>query len=118
MSADRLTIDALRTAIEGRDATTLIGFYHPDAVLQIIDRDHPPSRPNELVGQTAIGNYLADTCGRDMTHRIEEDVTEGDRMAFSQLCTYPTGERVACQAVLQLTEGRIARQKMLVVWDG
>jgi len=118
MSASRLTIDGLRAAIEGRDAATLIDFYSPDAVLQIIDRDHPPSRPTELVGQAAIGEYLAETCGRDMTHRVEDGVTEGDRIAFSQLCTYPTGERVACQAVLQLADGRIARQKMLVVWDG
>jgi hypothetical protein len=118
MSANRLTMDALRTAIEHRDAATLIGFYRPDAVLQIIDRDHPPSRPTELVGQAAIGEYFADTCGREMTHRIEDGVTEGDRMAFSQVCTYPSGERVACQAVLQLADGRIARQKMLVLWDG
>src|SRR5208283_2020736 len=85
MSASRLTIDGLRAAIEGRDAATLIGFYSPDAVLQIIDRDHPPSRPTELVGQAAIGEYLAETCGRDMTHRVEDGVTEGDRIAFSQL---------------------------------
>jgi hypothetical protein len=52
-----------------------------------------------------------------MTHRVEDGVSEGDRMAFSQLCTYPTGERVACQAALQLDGGTIARQTMLVVWD-
>ncbi len=117
MSGQNVSIAALRTAIEGRDAASLLAFYRPDAVLRIIDRDHPPSRPTELVGQAAIGGYFADTCGRDMTHRVEDGVVEGDRMAFSQLCTYPTGERVACQATLQLAGGRIARQTMLVVWD-
>ena len=44
-------------------------------------------------------------------------MADGDRMAFSQHCTYPTGERVACQATLKLAGGQIARQTMLVVWD-
>jgi hypothetical protein len=117
MSAQALSIDTLRAAIEGRDATTLLGFYHPDAVLRIIDRDHPPSHPTELVGHAAIGAYFADTCGRDMIHRIEDAMDDGDRMVFSQMCTYPTGERVACQATLHLAGGAIARQTMLVVWD-
>ena len=117
MSPQRVSIPALRAAIEGRDAATLLGFYRPDAVLRIIDRDHPPSRPIELVGHTAIGGYFVETCGRNMTHRVEDGITEGDHVAFSQVCTYPTGERVACQAMLQTAEGGIVRQTMLVVWD-
>jgi hypothetical protein len=105
MSAQALSIDTLRAAIEGRDATTLLGC------------DHPPSHPTELVGHAAIGAYFADTCGRDMIHRIEDAMDDGDRMVFSQMCTYPTGERVACQATLHLAGGAIARQTMLVVWD-
>jgi len=117
MSNEPLTITRLRAAIEGRAAATLTGFYRPDAVLRIIDRDHPPSHPNELAGRAAIGEHFADVCGRDMTHRVEDGIVQGDQMAFSQLCTYPTGERVACQAMLQLAAGQIARQTMLVVWD-
>jgi ketosteroid isomerase-like protein len=117
MSVQPVSTAALRAAIEGRDARALLEFYRPDAVLRIIDRDHPPSRPTELVGLAAIGGYFADTCGRDMTHRVDDVVTDGDRMAFSQTCTYPTGERVACQATLHLAGGAIARQTMLVVWD-
>jgi hypothetical protein len=71
----------------------------------------------EPVGHAAIGGYFADTCGRDMTHRIEDAMADGDRMVFSQMCTYPTGERVACQATLHLAGGAIARQTMLIVWD-
>jgi ketosteroid isomerase-like protein len=117
MSAQPVSIDALRAAIEGRNAATLLGFYRNDAVLRIIARDHPPSRPAELVGHAAIRGYFADTCGRDMTHRVEDGIAEGDRLAFSQFCTYPSGERVACQAMLHLADGAIARQTMLVVWD-
>jgi hypothetical protein len=117
MSVEQISIKALRTAIEGRDAGSLLGFYHSDAVLRIIDRDHPPSRPTELIGHTAIGGYFADTCGRDMTHLVEDAVTDGERLMFSQTCQYPTGERVACQATLHLKNGAIARQTMLVVWD-
>jgi hypothetical protein len=48
MSPQPVTIEALRAAIEGRNAAALLSFYRSDAVLRIIDRDHPPSRPREL----------------------------------------------------------------------
>src|SRR5690606_1555644 len=35
---------------------------------------------------------------------------EGDRLAFSQACTYPDGTRVYCLAVLDLKDGKITNQ--------
>lgn len=40
-----VSVAGLKRAIEGRDAKTLASFYHANAVLQIIDRENPPSRP-------------------------------------------------------------------------
>ena len=55
MSMQTVSIPALRAAIEGRDAARMLGLYRPDAVLRIIDRDHPPSRkdPHDFRQPTA-----------------------------------------------------------------
>jgi hypothetical protein len=112
-----LTIPALRQAIEGRDAATLAGFYADDAVLQIIDQQNPPSRPREIRGRGAISAYFDDVCGRTMTHRVASGVIEGNLLAFTQDCTYPEGNRVFCSAMVELADGKIARQMAVQAWD-
>ena len=108
---------ALRQAIESRDGKTLAGFYADDALVRIIDQDHPPSRPREIRGRDAIAAYFDDVCGRTMTHRVEAGITDGDRLAFTQACTYPDGKRVFCSATLELAGGKIARQTAVQAWD-
>ena len=114
---ETLTIPALRRAIETRDGPTLSGFYADDAVLRIIDQDNPPGRPHEIKGREAIGAYYNDVCGRTMTHRVEFGIAEGDKLAFTQACTYPDGNRVFCSATLELVGGKIVRQTAIQAWD-
>ncbi len=114
---DTLTVPALRRAIESRDGQTLAGFYTDDALLRIVDQDNPPSKPNEIKGRDAIAAYYADVCGRTMTHRVDNAIADGDRLAFTQTCTYPVGTRVFCSAMLELVGGRIARQTAIQAWD-
>ncbi len=114
---DALTIPALRRAIESRDGPALASFYTNDAVLRIIDQDNPPSRPLEIQGSDAIAAYYSDVCGRTMTHRVDAGIAEGDRLAFTQTCTYPDGKRVFCAATLELRQGKIARQVSIQAWD-
>jgi hypothetical protein len=112
-----LSIPALRRAVEDRDGQTLAGFYADDAVLRIIDAAHPPSHPLEIKGRDAIAAYYDDVCGRTMTHRVAFGISEGDRLAFTQDCTYPDGKRVFCSATLEIDGGRIARQVAVQAWD-
>ncbi len=112
-----LSVSDLKRAIEGRDATALAGFYADNAVLRIIDRDNPPSRPRELNGKRAIAAYYDDVCGRAMTHRIECGVSNGDALAFTQACAYPDGVKVFCAAMLELEGGKIVRQTAVQAWD-
>jgi hypothetical protein len=114
---ETLTIPALRRAIETRDGQTLAGFYADDATLQIIDQQNPPSRPHEIKGRTAIAAYYDDVCGRTMTHRVDAGLLDGDRLAFTQTCTYPDGKRVFCAATLSLADGKIAQQVSIQAWD-
>jgi ketosteroid isomerase-like protein len=109
--------EALRRGIEERDAATLLGLYAEDAELRVVDQSDQPSRPKVIRGRAAIGEYFADVCGRDMTHKIERLVVGDDNAAFIQDCRYPGGARVLCVAVLDLKDGLIIRQSGVQAWD-
>jgi SnoaL-like domain len=113
------TFDAgtFRQGIEERDAQLLLGLYAQDAELHIVDCDHQPSQPRIVRGRAAIGEYFADVCGRDMTHKIERLVVGADHAAFIQACTYPNGTKVLCVAVLDLADGLITRLTGIQAWD-
>ena len=113
-----VTVAGLKRAIEGRKASAFAGMYADDAVLQVIDRDNPPSKPRSLQGKETIAAYFADVCGRDMTHKIESGVATGNRLAFTQSCAYPDGTKVFCSAMIDLKGGKIARQVVVQAWDG
>jgi SnoaL-like domain len=112
-----VSVADLKRAIEGRDAKALIGFYDENATLRIIDRDNSPSHPREIKGNAAIAAYYEDVCGRAMTHRIESGVTDGQQLAFTQVCSYPEGGKVVCAAMLELKNGKIVRQTAVQAWD-
>jgi hypothetical protein len=93
-------------------------LYAEDAILQVIDRDNPPSKPRSLQGRAAIASYFEDVCGRDMTHKVEAGVALGNRLAFTQSCAYPDGTKVFCSAMVDLKGGKISRQVVVQAWDG
>jgi ketosteroid isomerase-like protein len=113
-----VTVAALKRAVEGRDARALAEMYADNAVMLVIDHDNPPSNPRRLTGKAAIAGYFGDVCGRDMTHMIENGIAAGNRLAFTQSCTYPDGTKVFCSAMLDLKSGKIAQQTVVQAWDG
>jgi hypothetical protein len=114
---DAVTGAALKRAIETRDGRMLTGFYADDAVLRVIDRNNPPSRPREVKGKSAIGTFWDDICSRMMTHKVDTSIVEGNRLAFTQACTHPDGAKVFCIATVELKNGRIAQQTVVQAWD-
>lgn len=116
-STETVDVDSLRLALERADADALIDLYADDAEIRIVDRNHQPSRPETLRGREAIGEYLRDVGGREMTHRIEQVVEGNDRLAYTESCEYPDGTRVLYMGMLELRDGKIARQVGVQVWD-
>ena len=114
---DSVTGAAIKRAIENRDGRTLAGFYADDAVLRVIDRNNPPSRPRQVRGKAAITTFWDDICSRAMSHDVETTISDGDRLAFSQACTYPDGAKVFCCALVELEAGRIVKQTIVQAWD-
>jgi ketosteroid isomerase-like protein len=117
MTVSMIAIADLKRAIEGRDGAALAGLYAANAVVRIIDRDNPPSKPRELKGKAAIASFYEDVCGRNMSHKLEDGIAEGDRIAFTQSCAYPDGTKVFCSAMLELEDGKITRQTVVQAWD-
>ena len=114
---DAVSGDAIKRAIEGRDGRTLASFYAEDAVLRVIDRNNPPSKPREVKGKSAIATFWDDVCSRAMTHKVDTSIAEGNRLAFTQACAYPDGAKVFCIAMLELKGGKISRQTVVQAWD-
>ena len=113
-----ISVAQMKRAIESRDARAMSGFYDDDAVLHIVDRDNPPSRPNTILGKHAITTYFADVCDRDMTHRLIKGVADDKHLAFTQSCAYPNGTKVLCSTMIELKNGKITKQTVVQAWDG
>ncbi|WP_352955909.1 nuclear transport factor 2 family protein [Mesorhizobium sp. M1322] len=100
-----------------RDGKLLSSFYADDALVRVIDRNNPPSKPREIRGRAAISTFWDDICSRAMTHKVDTTIADGDNLAFTQACAYPDGTKVFCAAMLELKDGRIARQTVVQAWD-
>jgi len=117
MENNHFSLSALSSAIETRDSAAMRGFYAENARMRIIDRDHPPSKPQEIVGSSAIAAYFDDVCGRTMTHKVESGFVDATHLAFTQNCAYPNGAHVFCSATAELKAGKIASQTIVQAWD-
>ena len=114
---DRVTSNSIKNAIEGRDGHMLASFYTDNALVRVVDRNNPPSRPREVFGKSAIGAFWEDICGRAMTHKVETTITDGNKLAFTQDCTYPDGAKVLAFSVIELKDGKIQSQSLVQAWD-
>ena len=108
---------ALVAAIQNRDARALAAIYAPDAVISIVDRDHPPASPQMLSGRTEIEAYYREVCGRNLDHAVPTIVSSDTVLAFEQNCRYPDGVTVTCVTVATVRDGLITRQTIAQAWD-
>jgi hypothetical protein len=109
--------EALRRGIEGHSATDLLSLYADDAELRIVDRNTQPSHPMVKHGRGEIADMLNDVYGRDMTHKLEECIIQGDHVAYTESCEYPDGARVLAASMMSLRNGKIVEQTLLQAWD-
>ncbi|MFJ5262271.1 nuclear transport factor 2 family protein [Streptomyces sp. NPDC088387] len=108
--------EVLRRGIEG-NPDTLLALYADDAELRVVDRNSQPSRPMVLHGRDEISAMLDDIYSRDMTHKLENCVIQGDRAAFTESCQYADGVRVLAESMVSLRDGKIVEQTVVQAWD-
>ncbi|GAA3919926.1 nuclear transport factor 2 family protein [Streptomyces lacrimifluminis] len=109
--------EALRRGIEAHDATVLLSLYADDAELRVVDRNSQPSHPMVKHGRSEIGAMLDEVCSRDMTHKLEQVIVQGDQVAYTESCEYPDGVRVLVSSMLSLRDGKIVDQTVVQAWD-
>ncbi|WP_406396353.1 nuclear transport factor 2 family protein [Streptomyces sp. NBC_00882] len=109
--------DILRQGIEGHTAETLLSLYADDAEIRLVNRNATPSNPKVLHGRDEIGAMLTDVYSRDMTHKLEGCVVQGDRAAYSESCQYSDGMRVLSESMVTLRDGKISEQIIVEAWD-
>lgn len=116
-STGELDFETLRRAIQQRDVESLIDLYADDAEYQRIDRNSTPSSPTVARGKEEIAQYWRDVLGREMTHRVQDEVIGEERIAFNDACEYPDGMRVLGAENLEVRGGKIVRHVSVQVWD-
>ncbi|MER6960053.1 MULTISPECIES: nuclear transport factor 2 family protein [unclassified Streptomyces] len=109
--------ETLRRGVEGQTATTLLSLYADDAELRVVDHNTQPSQPRVLHGRDEIAQLLEDVYSRDMTHKLEECIVQGDRAAYSESCQYADGVRVLAESMITLRDGKIVEQTLIQAWD-
>ncbi|MET8586648.1 nuclear transport factor 2 family protein [Streptomyces collinus] len=109
--------ETLRRAVEGTTGNSLLALYADDAEIRIIDRNSQPSHPKILHGRGQIAEMLDDIYSRDMTHRLDRCVVQGDHAAFTESCQYGDGTRVLAESMISLRDGKITEQILIQAWD-
>ena len=116
-TATAFDTETLRRGIEGSVGDALLSLYTDDAEIRIIDRNTQPSSPKVLHGRSEIREMLDDVYSRDMTHKLDRCVVQGDHAAFSESCQYADGTRVLAESMITLRDGKIAEQILIQAWD-
>ena len=109
--------ETLKRAIEGRDAELAASLYADDAEMLIVNRNYPPSKPLVRKSREQVFALYKDVCSREMTHKITGSVVGEDGFALRESCLYPDGCRVLSQVIVELRDGKIARQFSVDCWD-
>ncbi|MCX4903109.1 nuclear transport factor 2 family protein [Streptomyces sp. NBC_00878] len=109
--------ETLRRGIEGQNASALLSLYADDAEMRVVDRNTQPSHPKVMHGREQISAMLDDVYSRDMTHKLEQCVIQGDHVAFTESCQYADGVRVLASSMVSLRDGKIVDQTVLQAWD-
>jgi hypothetical protein len=106
----------LKRSIEERDASGQVALFADDAVVELIDKANPPSRPLVLKGD-GIREWVEDITSRDMTHTFGGLVVDGDKVSYTVDCAYPDGSKVLCMASAELRDGKVAYLRGVQAWD-
>lgn len=107
----------LRRGIERLDAAALIDLYADDAEMWAVNRYSPPGSPEVLRGKEEIAEQLRNVCGQDIKVQVQREVVGEDRVAFVRDVEYPDGNRLLCATVLDVRDGKIAREVGVQAWD-
>ena len=82
-----------------------------------IDQRTQPHSPSVTHGREAVMAGIRAAHERGLVSRVTDGFATADRAALTVLCTYPTGEHVYCNALADVSDGKIVRWVGVQAWD-
>ena len=70
-----------------------------------------------LRGRESVLTMLRDVAERGIDSRVTDGFAAGDRAAMTVTCTTPGGQRILCNALVELRDGNISRWFAVQAWD-
>ena len=110
-------LDALRRGYEQWDIEALLALYADEVELTQIDRDNPPSSPRVRHGKELFKGMFEHCAAAGVKATVENAVAGEDRAAATVTCEFPGGRKVVANAMLELRDGRIVRERQVLSGD-
>jgi ketosteroid isomerase-like protein len=110
-------IATLKRAYEQWDLDALLACYADDVELIQIDRDNPPSAPRVRHGKDVLAGMFEHCAAAGVTATVEHTVAGEDRAAATVTCAFPGGRKVLANAIFEIADGRIVREREVIAGD-
>jgi len=110
-------IEEYRRAYEEWDIEALLACYADDVELVQIDREHPPSAPRVRHGKDLFRGMFEHCAAAGAKATVENTVPGQERAAATVTCQFPNGRKVLANAVVELRDGRIVRERDVTAGD-
>jgi ketosteroid isomerase-like protein len=110
-------LDAFQRGYEEWDIDALLTLYADEVELIQIDRDNPPSSPRVRHGKEVFRGMFEHCAAAGVKATVENAVAAEDRAAATVTCEFPGGRKVVANAILELRDGRVVRERDVQAGD-
>jgi hypothetical protein len=110
-------LEAFRRGYEEWEIETLLALYVDEVELIQIDRENPPSASRVRHGKEVFKGMFEHCAAAGVKATVENAVAGEDRAAATVTCEFPGGRKVVANAMLELREGRIVRERNVLAGD-
>ena len=106
----RFDVAALARGLEQLDVNAVLELYADDLEQIEMDDKTPPSSPRVRHGKEIVGQMLRSCAEHGVALRVDNLVPGDERAALTIACEFPSGRKVVANSILELRDGKIARQ--------
>ena len=110
-------LERIKRAFEGKDAAAWAELYADDAEWIEYSDATPPRAPRRLVGKAAITAKLKGVCGADLAIKVSDAIAGDSIASFRVWVTFPNGDRIIEQVLVEHLDGKITKQVDVEAWD-
>ncbi|MCA1677671.1 MAG: nuclear transport factor 2 family protein [Actinobacteria bacterium] len=110
-------LKTLTRGYEEWEVDALLGLYADDVELIQIDGDNPPSSPRVRHGKEVFKGMFEHCAAAGVKATVENTIAGQDRAAATVTCEFPGGRKVVANAILELEDGRIVRERDVLAGD-